>query len=192
MTKLIAETAWHHEGDFSFMTDLVGALCEQSAADIVKMHITLDLDAYMSRDHAAYDMLKSWMFTAEQWESLIGAVKRSGKQLMLLLNDTQAVEFAGGVDPDMVELHSVCLNVPPLQRAFLERFGRDTLVVIGVGGCSLEEVDAATHVFADRELVLMFGFQNYPTKYRDINLRKIRKIQATYAGKRFGYADHTA
>jgi len=38
----------------------------------------------------------------------------------------------------------------------------------------------------------MFGFQNYPTKYADVNLKKIRKIQSLYSNKKYGYADHTA
>ena len=50
MTKLIAETAWHHEGDFIFMKDLVTKICETSNADIVKFHISLDLEEYMSKD----------------------------------------------------------------------------------------------------------------------------------------------
>ena len=46
MTKLIAETAWHHEGDYDFMKNLVTSICKLSKADIVKFHITLDLDEY--------------------------------------------------------------------------------------------------------------------------------------------------
>ena len=49
MTKLIAETAYHHEGDYPFMKELVTRICETSNADIVKFHITLDLDEYMNK-----------------------------------------------------------------------------------------------------------------------------------------------
>jgi N,N'-diacetyllegionaminate synthase len=192
MTKLIAETAWHHEGDFSFMKDLVSKLCEASSADIIKMHITLDFDEYMSRDHDAYESLKKWLFSAEQWEELIKIVEASKKELMLLLNDTSAIKFAAQFNPKLVELHSVCLNVPRLQQAIITEINNRAKVVIGVGGCSLQEIDKAVEVFNQRETVLMFGFQNYPTKYVDVNLKKIRKIQSLYANKIFGYADHTA
>ena len=192
MTKLIAETAWHHEGDFVFMKDLVTQLSENANADIIKMHITLDFDEYMSIDHDAYDTLKKWLFSAEQWETLINIVQVSGKELMLLLNDSTAIKFAAQFNPALVELHSVCLNVPKLQQAILADIESDTKVVIGVGGCSLQEIDRAVEVFNQRETILMFGFQNYPTKYADVNLKKIRKIQSLYANKSFGYADHTA
>ena len=192
MTKLIAETACHHEGDYPFMKELVTRICETSNADIVKFHITLDLDEYMNKDHDDYKTVKSWMFGTECWEELIGIVRKNNKELMLLLNDTKAVEFATQFNPEMVEIHSVCLNVPRLQRAVFENIDSKTKVVIGIGGCSLDEITQAAQCFLDREIVLMFGFQNYPTKYEDVNIRKIRKIQNLYVGKKFGYADHTA
>jgi len=191
MIRLIAETAWHHEGDYPFMKNLVETICKEPSVGVVKLHITLDLDEYMSVDHAAYETLKGWMFSAGQWAELIGMVRDAGKGLMLLLNDTQAVEFAARFKPEMVELHSVCLNVPRLQRAVLEQIDEDASIVVGVGGCSLQEVDAAVRFFEGRDVVLMFGFQNYPTKYEDVNLAKIRKIQSLYPELRFGYADHT-
>ena len=92
----------------------------------------------------------------------------------------------------MIEIHSVCLNVPRLQRAVIENIDKKAKIVIGIGGCSLDEVKKAVQFFHEREIVLMFGFQNYPTKYEDVNLGKIRKIQSLYPGKKFGYADHTA
>ena len=38
----------------------------------------------------------------------------------------------------------------------------------------------------------MFGFQNYPTVYEDVNLNKVRKIMKLFDNFEYGYADHTA
>lgn len=191
MIKLIAETAWHHEGDYDFMQQLVTKICTDSSADIVKLHITLDLDEYMDSRHEAYSTLSKWLLSEEQWEQLIALIRLHGKELMLLLNDSSAIRFASRFNPEIVELHSVCLNVPNLQKALLDYFDPSTKIAIGVGGCTLQEVDAAVQTFNRRETILMFGFQNYPTKYEDVNLAKIRKIQALYNDRLFGYADHT-
>ena len=192
MIKLIAETAWHHEGDFIFMRDLVTKICQNSNVDIVKFHITLDLNEYMSKDHDAYETLKSWMLSESDWEELICIVRENNKELMLLLNDTKAVEFSKKYNPEMVELHSVSLNVPRLQDAVIKNISNKAKIVIGVGGCSVKEIEEAVKFFHSRETVLMFGFQNYPTKYENVNLLKIRKIQQLFRGSMFGYADHTA
>ena len=37
----------------------------------------------------------------------------------------------------------------------------------------------------------MFGFQNYPTVYEDVNLNKIRKLMKLFDNFEYGYADHT-
>jgi N,N'-diacetyllegionaminate synthase len=192
MIESIAETAWHHEGDFKFMCNLVEEICNKTSADYVKLHITLDLDEYMSKDHVNYEMQTPWMFDEDQWSKIISIVRNSNKKLMLLLNDTKAIKFASRYNPEIVELHSVCLNVPRLQNAVLNFIDKEAKLVIGVGGSSLEEVDQAVNFFSSREVVLMFGFQNYPTKFENINLEKVRKIQSMYPRLKFGYADHTA
>lgn len=192
MINLIAETAWHHEGDFVFMKDLVSRLCEESKADVIKMHITLDIDEYMRKDHASYALLKSWLFAEDQWAELIECVEKSDKQLMLLLNDTSAAEFGSHFNPSLVELHSVCLNVQRLQNAVLDHFTETIGVVVGIGGSTIEEIRNAISAFRERKIVLMFGFQNYPTNYSDINLKKINKIQRMFPSNVFGYADHSA
>jgi N,N'-diacetyllegionaminate synthase len=192
MIQTIAETAWHHEGDFEFMCKLVESICIRTNADYVKLHITLDLDEYMSTDHENYQMQTPWMFNQDEWSKIISIVRLHNKKLMLLLNDTKAIKFAAEHCPDAVELHSVCLNVPRLQNAVIEHIDEKSEIVIGVGGSTIEEVDQAVSFFSERKVVLMFGFQNYPTKYENINLAKIRKIQSMYPKFKHGYADHTA
>lgn len=190
--KLIAETAWHHEGDFSFMKNLISEIISKTNADIIKMHITLDFDSYMSPNHELYKSLKRMLFNENQWKELITMVKDSDKELMLLTNDLASIEFVSSFNPDVIELHSTCLNVPQLQKALKDNLSQDIKVVIGVGGTTLKEIDNAVGAFNNRKTILMFGFQNYPTKYEDVNISKIKKIQSLYPDKIFGYADHTA
>ena len=189
--KLIAETAWHHEGNFLFMKKLVTQIVNKSNADIVKMHITLDFDEYMDSKHELYEKLKPMLFNKNQWHELISIVKGSGKELMLLANDTAAIEFVSKYKPEYIELHSLWLNVPNLQNKILKEFNDETNVVIGVGGCTIEEIDKVIKFFEKRKIIIMFGFQNYPTKYEDVNISKIRKIQSLFPNHQYGYADHS-
>ena len=191
MIKLIGETAWHHEGDFTFMRDLIYQLTEKSSVDIVKMHVTLDFDEYMTPSHEAYEMLKKWLFNESQWQELVDIVESSNKGLMLLTNDTVAIEFAAQQNIELVELHSVCLNVAKLQNKIIDIIPKDVKVAIGVGGSTLEEIDSAINVFRENNPVLFFGFQNFPTKYQYINLSKIHKLQGLYPNLTYAYADHT-
>ena len=83
--KLIAETAWHHEGDFNFMKNLVSQITNKTQADIIKMHITIDFDEYMDSSHEAYQKLKPLIFNKRQWKELINIAREGNKEILLLL-----------------------------------------------------------------------------------------------------------
>lgn len=190
--KLIAETAWHHQGDFEFMEKLVFDIVKDTRADIVKLHITLCLEEYMAKDHPGFSDISKWIFNEKRWDRIIQSVSASNKELMLLFNDTKAVEFGMKYYPALVEIHSVCLNDINLLSCLKSNLNQNTKVVLGVGGSSLDEVENAINVLDTPGIVLMFGFQNYPTKHQNINFSKMRRIMKLFPEFEFGYADHTA
>jgi len=190
--NLIAETAWHHQGDYSFMKNLVSEIATKTEANIIKMHITLDFDEYMDSSHDAYALLKPWLFNKEQWIELIEIARINGKKIMLLLNDIEAIKFGLSFSPEYVEIHSTCLNDVFMLDELKKGLSPSTKVVLGVGGTSIDEIDHAIHYLKHSNILLMFGFQNYPTVYEDVNLNKIRRIMKLFDNFEYGYADHTA
>lgn len=190
--NLIAETAWHHDGDFNFLKKLVRSIVNNSNADIVKVHITLDFDEYMALDHPLYTKGKEWLLDKDQWKEIIEIIVRGKKQLMMLFNDRNAIDFGMQFEPQLVEIHSVCLNDVKLLDFLKQSVSQITKIVLGVGGTTLEELDHAIHRLNHKNIVLMHGFQNFPTKYSHINFKKIRKIIGLYPYFKHGYADHTA
>ncbi len=190
--RLIAETAWHHDGDFDFFRGLVETIVKETNADVIKLHITLDADEYMYKDHPAYDWVKERMFNEAQWEEILEIVVKSNKKPMLLFNDMKAIDFGMKYKPEWVEIHSVCLNDIALLGHMKSRMLDDTRLVLGVGGSDVYEIENAINVFEAKNVVLMHGFQNYPTSYEDINFGKVLKIMQMYPELEHGYADHTA
>jgi len=190
--KLIAETAWHHEGDYEFMKNLVTEISSKTEADIVKLHITLDFDEYMDSSHDAYSLLKPWLFNKNQWSELIKIIRDNNKKIMLLLNDTEAIKFGLSFSPEYLEIHSSCLNDVFMLYELKKGLTSLTKVVLGIGGTSIEEIDHAINYLNHSKMLLMFGFQNYPTVYENVNLNKIRKIMKLFDNVEYGYADHTA
>lgn len=190
--KLIAETAWHHEGDYTFMENLVTEIATKTNADIVKMHITLNLEEYMHVDHENYKLQKPMLFDEMQWKKFVQIVRDNNKEIMLLLNDTQAIEFGLSLNPEFVEIHSVCLNDLFMLEKLKKNIQKETKIVLGVGGTSIDEIENALNYLNHSNIILMFGFQNYPTVYEDVNLNKIRRLMNLFDNFECGYADHTA
>jgi len=192
MIQLIAETAWHHEGDYNFMNHLIHSIIEKTKVDYIKLHITLDPDNYYHTDFPTYHSFDKRSLKKKEWEKLINIVNESNKKPFFLVNDPKAVDFCLSYDPELVEVHSVTLNDINLLHALRSNITKETKVVLGVGGCTLNEIEHAINEIKTDNIVLMFGFQNYPTKYEDINFRKVQKIMKLYPKYEYGYADHSA
>ena len=190
--KLIAETAWHHDGDYKFMERLVNDILQKTKLDALKMHIILDVDEYMNLSHTTYNDTKNKMFSEELWSDLIKQVKNNDKDLMLLYNDTKAIEFGAQFEPSLVEIHSVCLNDIFLLDVLKNNISSYTHVVFGVGGSTLNEIEYAINRIQHHNIVLMFGFQNFPTHYENVNFRKMQRVMNLFPEFSYGYADHTA
>jgi N,N'-diacetyllegionaminate synthase len=163
-----------------------------SSADIIKMHLTLDLDEYMTKDHEAYSFLESNMFNENQWKKLLDQIHSSKKEMILLFNDSKAIELGMPYNPEYVEIHSVCLNDIHLLRALKGNLSKEQKIVLGVGGSTLYEIENAFSFLESNNIILMHGFQNYPTEYENVNFKRIRKIMNLYPEFKHGYADHTA
>ena len=95
-------------------------------------------------------------------------------------------------NPSLIEVHSVSLNDINLLKSVRSNVTRDMKIVLGVGGSSIYEIENAITSLQHSNIILMFGFQNYPTNYKDINFAKMRRIMRLFPEFEFGYADHTA
>ena len=190
--KLISETAWHHDGDFYFFKELVSTIAKETKADYIKFHVTLNVNEYMHKDHPGYNWVKNSIFSESQWVEIINITTHHDKKPMLLFNDTKAIDFGMKLDPELVEIHSTCLNDVKLLRHLKANLKLDTKVVLGIGGTDLYEVENAIQTIGTENVILMHGFQNYPTKYEDINFLKVKRIMELFPQYKHGYADHTA
>ncbi len=190
--KLIAETAWHHEGDFEFIKDLLEKILRDARPDIIKFHLLLDINEYIDRNYSLFTTLNKWMLKEEQWEFLLEFTINHEKELMLLFNDKKSVDFGMKYNPCLIEVHSTCLNDIHLLEHIKNNISKTQKIVLGIGGSTLYEIENAIEILQSNNIVLMFGFQNYPTEYANINLRKVKRIMQMFPEFEYGFADHTA
>ncbi len=189
---IIAETAYNHEGNFNYllkMTEEIGALGVQA----IKYHLLLDTSSYMVENHPLSKTIKSWMFSKEQWMEAFRIAHARGLDIVALCDDRESLEFIITTFPDIfaVELHAVSLNDYHMLKEAAQFPGK---VILGIGGSTLDEIHYAVEFLRNKgkeDILLMYGFQSYPTNYAEINLKKMLKIK-DFFNLPVGYADHTA
>lgn len=188
---LIAETAFHHQGDIEFLLKLIdnAALI---GADAIKFHLLFDLEDYMIATHQAYKALEELMIPIPRWTEVINYAIKKQLDIICLCNDVKSIKWVSDNFNDIkaIELHAVGINDTFLLR---EAAQFDGTIILGSGGSSLDEIQYAVDILKGLnkdDVFLMHGFQNYPTDYKDIVFSKMSALHSLF-NLPIGYADHT-
>jgi len=188
---IIGETSFNHEGNLKYLYSMIDDIAELEL-NAIKYHFLLNLDGYMTKDHPIYSDLKKWLFTKEEWTAILDYTIEKKLDIVALCNDIDSVKFILSRDiVNAIEIHSTGLNDYLLLDELAEFQGK---IILGVGGSSIDEIDSSINYLKDLgkdDIMLMYGFQNYPTNYENINLSKMIKLKDLF-GLPIGYADHTA
>lgn len=189
---IIGETAYNHEGDINYLYRTIDEIAELKL-NAIKLHLLLNLDSYMHASHPEYTQFTGWVYSQEEWDGIIDYSKRKGLDIVALCDDVESVEYIVGENKPVnaIELHATGLNDYFLLEAAV-KFKR--LVILGIGGSPLDDIQYAVSFLKQRgktNILLMYGFQSYPTSYSDINLSKMIKIRDLF-DLPMGYTDHTA
>lgn len=189
----IAETAFHHEGDKVFLKNLVNDIC-QLEVNAIKFHLLLDLEDYIVENHPAIEVLKNISLTEQNWQEIFELVTEQNRDLILLTNDLKSLKWVNSIQKKIcvkaIELHSTGLNDLFLLK---ECLNFDNTIILGVGGSTVDEILYAVDFLKQNgknDILLMHGFQNYPTNYEDINFKRIQFLKDAFSLP-VGYADHT-
>lgn len=189
---LMGETAFHHQGDIGYLKNLIEAAAELKL-DAIKFHLLFDVNDYFVSTHPALDTIKQWVFSKEEWDDLIKYASERELDVIALCNDVASLDWITEeceTKVKGVEIHATGINDIFLLNA-ASKFPET--VILGVGGSTLEEIQFAIETLKDNnksDIFLMYGFQNYPTDYQDINFSKISVIKKIF-DLPVGYADHT-
>lgn len=189
----IAETAFHHEGDDQFLLKLINDI-HHLDFNAYKFHLLFDLNNYIIKEHEANKVLRDIQIGKEDWLSLFEVVKNHNKEIVLLCNDLESLKFSNSLQNEYpisaVELHSTGLNDIYLLE---ESLNFNKTIILGVGGSTFDEIKYAIDFLTSNgknDILLMHGFQNYPTNYEDVNFRRLDLLKKAF-NLPLGYADHT-
>ena len=191
---IIGETAYNHEGDINYLYKMIDEIAEIKL-NAVKFHLLLNPESYMQKKHPLMEDTKKWIFNEKQWDDITDHSNKKGLDIVALCDDVESIEYIlkNNKDVGAIELHATGLN----DWFLLEESAKfNGPVILGIGGSTIDEIAYAVDFLKSKDkgkndIILMYGFQSYPTKYTDINLAKMLKIKNLF-DLPVGYADHTA
>lgn len=185
---IIAEIASAHCGSVEKMKQIIKN-CAASGCDAVKVQI-FSVDHFVSTYHPNYPNNKKNEFSSEQWKEILTYARGFPMDLWADVFDEPSADLAAPF-VDGFKLHSTDINNPFMIRHVARKMKP---TIVAVGGSTLEEVRRAVGIMEEegnRNIVLMHGFQDFPTDLDKVHLRKLMILKKEFPTYVLGYHDHT-
>ncbi|MFT8320858.1 MAG: N-acetylneuraminate synthase family protein [Bacillus sp. (in: firmicutes)] len=187
--KIIAEIANAHQGKEENIMALIKGAAENGADGIKFQWFKYDHLAVPT--YYAYEDYVKLFINEVSWERCVKAAKELGLEVWVDIFDLWGVQLLKKL-MDVVD----GIKLPPTviqSTDLIKSIGKiNKPVLLGVGGWLDEEMDEIIHYVKKHitnEIILMHGFQGYPTKTEDVNLKRIPYLKEKYSLP-VGFADH--
>lgn len=198
---IIAEAGVNHNGDINLARQLVDK-AKEAGADIIKFQ-TFNLDSIVSKfaEMADYqkdnigkietqkEMLKKINLSYKAFSELYNYCKKEGIRFLSTPFDIESIHFLNNKVPFWKIPSGEVTNYPYLVE--IAKTGKP--VIMSTGMCELQEIDEAIEVLKNNgttDITLLHCNTQYPTPYKDVNLRAMETLRDRYKVK-IGYSDHT-
>ncbi len=187
---IIAELANAHQGDPNLALKLAKEVVI-AGADSIKFQIYF-ADEFLTTTHPRYEHFKKQAFSKEQWAVLLTEAKQFGAKVYADIFGLQAFDIATKYEVDGYKIHSSDLNNTKLLEELAQQ---NKTVFLATGGSTILEIqyalDKLTKYGKCEDIVMLHGFQAYPTKVEDSVLSRLSKLKELFGDKvKIGYSDH--
>jgi len=188
---IIAETAYNHEGNLRYLYRMIDEISTLHI-NAIKFHLLLDPESYMTKNHPLFPNIKKWIFSTKQWDKIINYTNKKGLDIITLCDDVESIKYITKNKKKIqaIELHATSLN-DYFMLNYASKFSKK--IILGISGSNQKEISYAIDFLKKRkkhDILLMYGFQSYPTNYTEINLSKMIALKDFFKLP-IGYADHT-
>jgi N,N'-diacetyllegionaminate synthase len=184
---IYAETAFHHEGDMQYIKGLIDA-ASAIELDGIKFQVLTKTSDFISTQHTAFDTLSNYCFSYEEWDEIFEYTTSKNLDIIMMPLNLGSFDLLHNHTIAFLDIHSVSFY----DQFLLEKVKVSKIpIILGVGGRTLEEIDAKMSYFEGKIAVLMAGFQAFPSDLKEVKIGKIKHLVSMYPNIAIGYADHS-
>ena len=186
-TFLIAEMACAHQGDVKQACELVD-VAARAKADAIQIQV-YKKEIYMNPLYESYDLITRLELSQNEWLKVINKIKKKNILFFAAGYDVDSIKFLIENGVDAFKIHSADTSNPEVLR---EVTNSGKPVFLSCGASTVKEINKALNFLrknGTKDIILMHGYQAFPTKIEDSNLNFIRTLERMF-GLNVGFYDH--
>lgn len=186
--EIIAEAAQGYEGNFN-LTEMLLKAAAASNADAIKYQLVY-ADELCTPKYEYYNLFKSLELKDSEWSKIKKLSTKLKIDLQFDIFGSRSLRLCEKLKIKTIKLHPTDMT----NQELLGQVAKSKIlnVCLGIGGSELDEINSAIHQLKNKNIILMTGFQNYPTPTRSNQISRISYLKNKLKAKNieFGFADH--
>ena len=187
--EIIAEIAQGFEGCKEQARLLVQAAAS-SGANSVKFQLVY-ADELATPDYEYYKLFSDLEMHDEDWIKIKSTCDSYNVELILDIFGKKSLALAELLNLKTIKVHATDINII----SFLENISSSSIerVLLGAGGAVKKELKKAVDILNSKKIVLLHGFQGYPTPLESNQLSRIHQFRKIFKGIEnvsIGLSDH--
>jgi N,N'-diacetyllegionaminate synthase len=182
---VLAEVASAHGGSVDAALRMVDAAFKMGA-DGIKFQL-FRAERLVVRRHPSRKDFETIELATKEWKKLLKAAKASGLAVLAEAFDPPSLELAAEMEVDAFKVHTTDMENPDFIRA-VGAHGKT--VMFATGGVPEDAVREALDLVGAAPVVLLHGFQTFPTPVEEIRFRELAAWKERYHVP-VGFLDHT-
>ena len=190
MVQIIAELAQGFEGSPQQARMLLRA-ASSAGASAAKFQMVF-ADELATSDYKYYQLFQSLEMSDEVWKGLADYAKELKIELHVDIFGERSLKLAEKIAVSAIKLHGTDIaNLGLLSHVKNSSIKK---VLLGAGGAYFSEINQAVSILSEKEVVILLGFQGYPTPDDANQMARIRLLveanKLNYPRVSVGFADH--
>ena len=185
--KVIAESAFNHNGDLEYLKKLALTSLE-CGADYFTVQV-MTVSSFCEENYEKNELYKATEFTHEQWKELFLFCKQKNIEVIPCTLDEKSFELCYDFGFRLIKIHATDIT----NRPFLELIAskKDVKVILETQCATFVEVTLGMQYLGRENVEAIFsGYSNYPTETKELNLNSVDYLANQFNLKK-GYADHS-
>jgi len=191
--EIIAECAQSYEGQIKIAKELLKA-AKKSKADAVKFQLVY-ADELSTSEYIHFPFFKKLEMSFAKWKNIRNICKKKKIKFYFDIFGKKSLLISEKLMVDGIKIHPTDLdNYNLLKKVVKSKIKK---IYLGIGGASIIEINKAIKILRNKKLVLLLGFQSYPTPNNLNQISRINYLKSLLSSKlkkrkiKFGFADHS-
>jgi len=184
--KIIAESAFNHNGSYEYLVKLAKA-AKDSGADYFTVQV-MDAKVFSTKDYSKYQLYIDNEISANNWKKLFDVCKKLELPVIPCALDENSFDLCYKYGFRFFKLHATDITNEPFLKYITSKGNCSFILETQVA--TLMDIQFALNILKDKVECLMTGYSNYPTEVEDLNINVIDTFKKEYPYK-VGYADHS-